>query len=283
MARITENGYRFSVWERFVESKIWKRFYNASLPSIQFEPDGSFLKYDIELNGKKHSFWIEKNGLQEYELQSCYIECFENYRINGHAYLRPEMAIHEGDVIVDAGGCEGYFTRYALDQGAKKVILLEPCERLARGLERTFEKDIAVGNVILIKKGLGNKRGEEELIINENMYCASNVNYIKDTCYTGRETVHIDTLDHLLSEISGGEQINLIKMDIEGAEMEALEGAAATIKEYRPRMMIATYHGYENAMLCRDIVLRSEGGYHVKVCGRYPEGTPVRPYMTLFF
>lgn len=282
MAGITRNGYRFSLWERLVASRIWKRFYRARLPFIQFDQDGSFLKYDIDLNGKKHPFWIKKQGLQEYELQSCYIECFENYRINGHAYLRPEMVIHEGDVVVDAGGCEGYFTRYALDQGAKKVILLEPCERLADGLEKTFEQDIADGKVVLIRKGLGNKRREEELIINENMYCASNMNYSKDACYTARETVHIDTLDHLLSEMSLG-QINLIKMDIEGAEMEALEGAAVTIEKCRPRMMIATYHGYENAMLCRDIVLHSREDYHIKVCGCYPEGTPKRPYMTLFF
>ncbi len=282
MARsVLGNRYKFSIVERFVESKIWKKIYHYPLPEIEMKRKGDFYEYDIVIEGEVYHFYLEPGGLQKYELQSCYMECFQDYRVNGHAYLRPEMKVHQGDIVVDAGGCEGFFARYALIKGAKRVIVLEPCVKLANGLERTFEKEIENGSVVLIKKGLGKRGGQRDLFINENMYCASSVNYIEQE-HVKQEMVDIDTLDNVLSEI-GADHIDLIKMDIEGAEMEALEGAKILIEKSRPRMMIATYHGYENSILCRERVLLIRNDYRVRMCGCYPEEMPKRPYMTLFY
>lgn len=41
---------------------------------------------------------------------------------------------------------------------------------------------------------------------------------------------------------NGLPRLNFIKMDIEGAEIEALKGAMRTIEKYRPKMAIAVYH-----------------------------------------
>ncbi len=41
-------------------------------------------------------------------------------------------------------------------------------------------------------------------------------------------------------------RVNVIKMDIEGAEMAALEGASQVIKEFKPRLAISTYHKPED-------------------------------------
>lgn len=45
-----------------------------------------------------------------------------------------------------------------------------------------------------------------------------------------------------LDEMLGGAEPNFIKMDIEGAELDALEGARRIIKTHQPRLAIACYH-----------------------------------------
>jgi hypothetical protein len=53
------------------------------------------------------------------------------------------------------------------------------------------------------------------------------------------------TLDNLLDEIKP-EHVDMIKMDIEGAEIEALQGAVNTIEKFSPRFSIASYHKRNN-------------------------------------
>ena len=57
----------------------------------------------------------------------------------------------------------------------------------------------------------------------------------------GMET-QLRSLDSVLK----GRRADFIKMDIEGAERRAIQGAARTIKECRPRMLIAAYHRTED-------------------------------------
>ena len=58
----------------------------------------------------------------------------------------------------------------------------------------------------------------------------------------GNIKINADTIDN----ITGGEKINFIKMDIEGAELNALKGAAETIKTFNPALAICAYHKAED-------------------------------------
>lgn len=49
-----------------------------------------------------------------------------------------------------------------------------------------------------------------------------------------------------VDSILNGNEATLIKMDVEGAEREALWGACQTIARYNPRLMVALYHRNED-------------------------------------
>jgi hypothetical protein len=55
---------------------------------------------------------------------------------------------------------------------------------------------------------------------------------------TGDKEVQCVTLDELLAE----ERPTFIKMDIEGGEIEAIHGAARTIRRSRPKLAVCVYH-----------------------------------------
>lgn len=58
----------------------------------------------------------------------------------------------------------------------------------------------------------------------------------------GNIRVKLDALDHILK----GEKVTFIKMDIEGAELKALQGSRNTIIEHRPKLAICVYHKPED-------------------------------------
>lgn len=86
-------------------------------------------------------------------------------------------------------------------------------------------------NVIPIRKGLGEK--EERLKIISKGSCS----YIS---YRGEKSINITTIDNLV--FKNNLSIGLIKLDIEGFELNALKGAEKTIKEFKPVLLISIYH-----------------------------------------
>ena len=50
--------------------------------------------------------------------------------------------------------------------------------------------------------------------------------------------IEVDTIDH----IAAGNPVTFIKMDVEGAELQALKGAEQTIRKYKPVLAISIYH-----------------------------------------
>lgn len=51
-------------------------------------------------------------------------------------------------------------------------------------------------------------------------------------------------------------RVDFLKMDIEGAELDALEGAKATIDRFRPRLAISAYHKWDDYFTLADWMVR---------------------------
>lgn len=161
-------------------------------------------------------------------------EVFEPADTNPHAYECKDLYLKSGDICIDAGACEGFFTRYALEKGAK-VIVIEPVNVLAECLQHTFSEDIKTGNVSIYNVAIGSYTGQGHLSSDPTQVYESHLSN------TG-EKIDIVKLDDLITG-----KVDFIKMDIEGGEVDALYGAKNIIQQYKPKLSIAVYHEYENA------------------------------------
>ena len=77
--------------------------------------------------------------------------------------------------------------------------------------------------------------------------------------FEGVEEIEVKALDDVLE----GKRITFLKMDIEGAEYEALLGARKLIMENRPRMAISVYHKYEDFVTLASLVLEMHPDYRI--------------------
>lgn len=165
--------------------------------------------------------------------------------IKNQAY-EPKMAqiienlLEKGDTFIDLGSNEGYFTVLAgkLCGAEGKVFAIEPQKRLWNVIDTNiFLNELT--NFHLLPYGIGAKK--EELVL--QLYPSTNTgassfsktlnfkisfSWIRKKIY-GTQTAKILTLDGLSPSLP--QSIKLIKIDIEGFELEALKGASKILKE----------------------------------------------------
>lgn len=150
-------------------------------------------------------------------------------------YLK-ETNIEEKDRVVDAGAYPGEFTIYAAKNGAE-IIAIEPDSQNAKELRENIRLNGLSDKVDVIEKGLWDQKARKKMERDVQFGLGSKV---KDG---GKLVIELDTLDNICSDHG---PVDFVKMDIEGAEMKALEGAENVIEEGAPEFAIATYHTDEN-------------------------------------
>ena len=127
-----------------------------------------------------------------------------------------------------------------------KVIAFEPLVNVFNVLEENIKLNDA--NVSAYNLALGNG---EEISGNSdgNMFCSG-----------GDIKLKSEKLDSFSFE-----RVDLLKIDVEGFEMEVLKGAENTIRQFKPRIIIET-HSKELRKKCHAFL--SSHGYSLKVEGR---------------
>lgn len=145
--------------------------------------------------------------------------------------------IHPGDVVVDVGANVGYFTLIAaqLVGDTGKVWAFEPDPDAFELLRRNVELN-GYKNVTLVPKALGSEPGKLKLFRHATNRGDHRIYDPGD----GREAVEVEvtTLDHYFADAS---RLDLIKMDIQGAECAAVAGAAKTLERGDDTAVIMEY------------------------------------------
>ena len=180
-----------------------------------------------------------------------------------NVYLGGPARIRNGDVVLDVGANIGLFSRQAAAAGARRVIALEPTPATARAFKWNLASSLNDGVVSLLGKGAWDSHDTLPFTVNPGRPGSSSL--VDPPSVTDAYVITIDVapLDFLVCEC-GLDRVDFIKMDIEGAETLALQGAAETLRKYKPQLAVAVEHTDDllrNAAAVRDIVLRIEPSY----------------------
>lgn len=155
--------------------------------------------------------------------------------INCHSYFSQDFyPITSEEVLFDCGAFTGDtiedFVSFT-NKKYKKIVAFEPDEKNVKRLNSFINNKIE--NVVVIQKATGDKNGKVAFLNNGNMF--SKTVDVKDS--SDELSVDIVRLDNYIDY-----HPTLIKMDIEGAELESLIGASQIIKTQKPKLAICIYH-----------------------------------------
>lgn len=183
------------------------------------------------------------------------------------AHYFPSDIVHlqDGETFIDCGAFNGdsiqsFMREVARQQVAlpDKVIGFEPdAENYAQLCNDTRQWPFCQP----INKGVWNE--------------ATVLNFQSDNALSSRLTeqssstvsIEMDSIDNVLQ----GNKATFIKMDIEGAELKALEGAADTIRRWKPLLAISLYHKPEDLLTIPQYIRSLNAEYTFYLRGHHPE------------
>lgn len=147
--------------------------------------------------------------------------------------------VNGGDWVIDAGANIGIVSGQLCRRvgGAGLVWAVEPLPRNIARL-RQLQGDNSLGQLRVLEVALSDRIGTAQL----RLPAAGHSGWGSFTASwnrSGELQVDTTTLDHLVAgEGSNDRRLSLLKVDVEGAEFEVLDGALATLRDHRPRLYL---------------------------------------------
>ena len=196
-----------------------EKFTTSELPAVGVF--GKLRHYDFTYNNKRYV-----------------ADClgFKYYLFRGQYFLNDdEVSIEprEGDFVIDAGACLGdtaiVFGKAVGASG--KVFAFDPVQNHLEVLEHNINQNPDC-NIQAMPFGLSDT----------DIDCPTIKLQTYSPGFSSRnQNVPLRCLDSL---VIGGNipKINFVKMDIEGAELSAIKGAASSIRKFKPKLAISLYH-----------------------------------------
>jgi len=144
-------------------------------------------------------------------------------------------------IVVDVGANIGGYTIRAC-QSSNLVVSIEPLPDVFKILECNVKMNCHKGNVILVNKAISDRRGKEIIKVPKlgNKTFSGRASILDEKSYRYKQTqayvIETDTLDSIISSL-GIRKIDLLKIDIEGAEAMAFKGMKGALENTRYLMI----------------------------------------------
>lgn len=152
-----------------------------------------------------------------------------------------DRLLRKGMTFADVGANEGLYTVFAAQRvgSGGRVWAFEPSRRERARLLRNLERN-GLTNVEIIACALAERDGESRLSVAHEEHSGHNTlgRFVyRDVELEGEEVVPVRSLDSAAAE-RGIERIDVVKVDIEGAEEAFLTGARQTLMAMRPVILL---------------------------------------------
>lgn len=146
----------------------------------------------------------------------------------GRQYFQKDIFEFSDEVFLDCGSYIGEEIDYlkGLNCGNHKIYAFEPDKK---NFNYIYKKYYNYKNIICINKGVWSESCE--LHFNSTGTDGSMV----DDC--GSDSIEAVAIDEIIKE-----KVTFIKLDIEGSELQAIEGATKVIVKDKPKLAICVYH-----------------------------------------
>jgi FkbM family methyltransferase len=171
------------------------------------------------------------------------------------------IGVEGGDVLIDGGVGWGdtavYLGAIANDDNRGHVYSFDILETGMDALAKQLAINPTLNCVSAHLLGLSDVSGETVNITEPGPGAHITA---KDTG-SSVQTISID--DFMAGERLS--RVDMIKMDIEGAEVPALKGASSTIRKYKPKLAISAYHKWDDLLVIPQLIhsIRDDYSYYL--------------------
>ncbi|MGV3278961.1 FkbM family methyltransferase [Rickettsiales bacterium LUAb2] len=248
--------------DNFIQIMLFK----LKIPSSQYLIKKSYIYSDLEISKIKQEEISSKEHL----------EIIKKYNLPTNFHLEiPVFRYHCGLKLLPKSITDKIYTNTVLDGGAyfgdsalifnkykpKNIYAFEPCSVNYNFLQQTITNNHLANIIRPINFGLGDKITKINLGFNSfnlpNLGASSVFNHANKN----QELINITTIDNFVSTNMNNQNIALIKLDLEGFELEAIMAAKQTIIKYKPILLIAVYHSLEELLKIKPYLENLNLGY----------------------
>lgn len=143
------------------------------------------------------------------------------------------LHLSQNEEIVDLGAYDGDTIREFLAFTKGKYKSIDAFEPDEKNFKKLLSKTEEIENASFFNLGAWDKK--------ETLFFEKKAGRNSRQSENGSFAVSFDSVDNVISH-----SVSFLKMDIEGAEMKALEGAKKTIAIFKPKLYVCAYHRNED-------------------------------------
>ncbi len=165
--------------------------------------------------------------------------------------------IEGGEILLDIGANIGNHTVYwATNNQFRAIHSFEPVKAIFNILKKNIEINQLDASVTCYNIGLGFSQSKARIsnVKRNNIGATSLVE-------SSEGDIEINSIDNIVKDIG---KVDFIKIDVEGFEIDVLNGAAETLKNWKPKIFIETFAENKKAVFS----ILSE--YKYKMIKEYP-------------